>query len=149
MTKDELRSKCQQYGVELSKHDGQWGFHGENFRRFNNTLYFEQCRDGDDDSRIWKEASTEQAIHHNFLGRKSTMLSYIKNIKGLSSTYTLEEVCTLLGITADELETICDENDIPTFRDNDGTPIVTCYEFLTINNRLCRKLGISEGTAGV
>ena len=53
LTKEELRSKCEQYGVSLYNWDGEWGFPGEHFRCFNNILYFEQCRDGCDDSRIF------------------------------------------------------------------------------------------------
>jgi len=149
VTKDELRSMCQQYGVELSKFNGQWGFPSVKFQRFNNTLYYEQCRDGEDDSRIWKETGTEQTKQQRMTGRNSTMLSYIKNIKGLKSTYTLEEVCALLGVTAEELQNLCDENDIPVYQDNDGTPILICYEYLTLNNRLYKKQCAAEGTACV
>ena len=67
------------------------------------------------------------------------MLSYIKNIKNLENIYTFEDTYKLLGITSDELEKLCDENDIPTFQTHDGRRIVTCYEYLTLNNRLYRK----------
>lgn len=138
LTKDELRSLCGRYGVELFKRDGQWGFPGEDFRRFNNTLYYEQCRDGSDDSRIFTDVSSDYVKQTN-LGRTNTMLSYIRNIKNLESTYTFENACTLLGVTPDELENICDENDIPTFQNHEGTRIITCYEYLTLNNRIYRK----------
>lgn len=138
-TKDELRSKCEQYGVELFKVDGQWGFPGEFFRRFNNTLYYEQCRDGSDDSRIFTEASTDSIKRSETTRRTNSMLDYIKNIRNLESIYTLDDACTLLGVTPEELEDICDENGINTFQDTNGTRIITCYEYLTLNNRIYRK----------
>ena len=140
-TEGELRSKCKQYGVELFKRkdDGRWGFPGEYFRRFNNTLYYEQCRDGSDDSRIFAEAGTDSVKRFETSRRTNSMLSYIKNIKNLESIYTLDDACTLLGVTPEELENICDENGINTFQDTNGTRIITCYEYLTLNNRIYRK----------
>lgn len=139
LTKDELRTKCEQYGVSLYNWDGQWGFPTEHFRCFNNTLYFEQCRDGSDDSRIFTEAGTDSVKRFETSSRTNSMLSYIKNIKNLESIYTFDDACTLLGVTHDELENICDENDIPTFQDTNGTRVITCYEYLTLNNRIYRK----------
>ena len=140
-TRNELRSKCEQYGVEIQKNNlnGQWGFWGENFRRFNNTLYYEQCRDGSDDSRIWTEASTSLTNQQNTIRGNFTMRNYIKNIKGLKSIYTYDETCQLLGVTKETLDRVCDQNDFMVFADSDGTPIFTCYEFLTLNNRLYRE----------
>lgn len=138
-TKEELRAKCEQYGVEVFKINGQWGFPGENFRRFNNTLYFEQCRDGSDDSRIWTSTTATQSKQQKTSGRTSSMRNYIKNIKGLASIYTFDESCTLLGVTPEELDQICEEEDIPTFQDADGVRIITCYEYLTLNNRLYKR----------
>ena len=67
------------------------------------------------------------------------MLSYIKNIRNIESTYTFEDMCKLLGVTSDEVEKLCDENDISTFQTYGGIRIITCYEYLTLNNRLYRK----------
>lgn len=141
MTKEELRSKCEQYGVEVFKRkdDGRLGFPGEFFRRFNNTLYYEQCRDGDDDSRIFTEAGTDRIKRFETSRRTNSMLSYIKNIKNLESIYTLDDACALLGVTVEELEDICDENGIMILQNANGTPIITCYEYLTLNNRIYRK----------
>lgn len=139
LTKDELRSKCEQYGVLLYNWDGQWGFPSYHFRCFNNTLYYEQCRDGCDDSLIFTDTLANQSKPPKTSQPQSSALSYIENIKGLEPTYALTEVCTLLGITSGELEKICDENDFLTIQKHDGTWSVTCYEYLTLNNMLYRE----------
>ena len=135
MSRDELRIKCKQYGVGLYRRDGQWGFPGENFHCLNNTLYFEQCRDGCDDSRIFVDICEGSAK----TSQQSAPLGYIKNIKGLRPTYTFSEASKLLGISPDEIENICNANGLLAVANSDGIGIITCYGYLTLNNILCEK----------
>ena len=139
LTKDELRTKCEQYGVSLYNWDGQWGFPIEHFRCFNNTLYFEQCRDGSDDSCIFINTPATRSKAYQSPQQQVSALSHISNIRGLESTYTLDEACSLLQFTLDVLEKICKENGILILEDLDGTQYFTCYDFLTLNNILYRK----------
>ena len=139
LTKEELRSKCEQYGVSLYNWDGEWGFPGEHFRCFNNTLYFEQCRDGYDDSRIFLDTPANRPGPSTIPQQDIPVLTYIQNIRGLSPTYTVAEASNLLGVTPDELEKACDENGLLIIRDWDGTWFITCYEYLTLNNILYHK----------
>jgi len=142
MTKEELRSKCEQYGVDLYNWDGQWGLPSAHFRAFNNLLYYEQCRDGYDDSHIFADTSTSPA---KMTQQQTPVLSYIKHIKGLESTYSVDKACALLGVTPDLFERICDENNLLRIQDLDGTMYITCYEYLTLNNILYRKQCVISG----
>ena len=95
LTKEELRSKCEQYGVSLYNWDGEWGFPGEHFRCFNNILYFEQCRDGCDDSRIFLDTPANRPGSSTIPQQQTSALTYIQNIKELEPTYTVAEASTL------------------------------------------------------
>ena len=145
LSKDALRSKCEQYGVRLYNWDGQWGFPSEHFRQLNNTLYFEQCRDGCDDSGIFADINLQRLKPVQTSKPQTSALSYIRNIKGLKPTYTVKEAGLLLGIAPDEMEKICNENGLLMIQDYDGTWFVTCYEYLTVNNMLYQKQNATSG----
>lgn len=136
LTKDELRAKCEQYGVDLYNQDGQWGFPIEHFRCFNNTLYFEQCRDGCDDSHIFANTPAKCAKKYELLQQPTSALSPLDSIRGLELTYTFAEACALLQVTHNELEKICAENCLLMIQDLDGTWYITCYDYLILNNIL-------------
>lgn len=139
LTKDELRSKCEQYGVRPYNWDGQWGFPSEHFRQLNNTLYFEQCRDGCDDSRIFADTPAKCAKKYDLPQQPTSALSPIDSIRGLEPTYTVAEACALLQVTQDELEKICTESNLLMIQNLDGTWYITCYDYLILNNILYHK----------
>ena len=91
LTKEELRSKCEQYGVSLYNWDGEWGFPGEHFRCFNNILYFEQCRDGCDDSRIFLDTPANRPGPSTIPQQQTSALTYIQNIKELELPTQLQK----------------------------------------------------------
>ena len=101
LTKEELRSKCEQYGVSLYNWDGEWGFPGEHFRCFNNILYFEQCRDGCDDSRIFLDTPANRPGSSTIPQQQTSALTYIQNmIQDFDGTWfiTCYEYLTLNNI---------------------------------------------------
>ena len=145
MTKDELKAKCEQYGVEVTKFNGKWGFSPETFRGFNNTLYYEKIRDGINDSNIWADIHackadylSNQKIQSKQNVKNPVVYSYMKTIKDLKIVYTYDEACQLLGITPEWLHLICVCHHIPQFTNSVRMPILTCYDFLTVNNILYR-----------
>lgn len=61
MNKTELKAASEKYGFYpiKDKETGVFGFDKYNFHLINNLFYFEQCRDGEDDSQMWVTWFTE------------------------------------------------------------------------------------------